>query len=379
MRFRFLLVGLTLVCVLIPAASAQAQANRTWVSGVGDDANPCSRTAPCITFAGAISKTAEGGEINAIDAGGFGPVNITKAITIDIRNVHGGPATGGAPYAVQVNAGADDDVVLRGLDILGTGPGGGCAPYGGVNGIRVLSARSVRIEDTTIARMAQNGVRVAPTAADTKVLMNRVEIGQTCGAGLEVAPGAGRKADVSVVASSIFQAGKGVLAGEGAHVWLKNSSITGNAVGLETAGNGIIDSYWGTNHLTGNTVDGSPTNVLGAPPATSTTIVKETVVERVPAAAAPLPTPVSPVAPAVVAPPPGPSLTPRCVVPRLTGLTIARATARLRAAGCTLGRRTPKATRSARRVGRVTAQGVAPGTSVPAGRRVAVTVGRRAR
>src|ERR1700720_1556194 len=62
---------------------AHAQATRTWVSGVGDDANPCSRTAPCMTFAGAITKTAAGGEIDALDPGGFGAVTITKSITID--------------------------------------------------------------------------------------------------------------------------------------------------------------------------------------------------------------------------------------------------------------------------------------------------------
>jgi hypothetical protein len=71
-----------LVASLLSSA-AQAQATRTWVSGVGDDANPCSRTAPCKTFAGAISKTAPRGEINALDPGGFGAVTITKAITID--------------------------------------------------------------------------------------------------------------------------------------------------------------------------------------------------------------------------------------------------------------------------------------------------------
>src|SRR5580692_11401439 len=63
-------------------APAQAQATRTWVSGVGDDANPCSRTAPCKTFAGSISKTAPGGEINCLDPGGFGALTITKAIAI---------------------------------------------------------------------------------------------------------------------------------------------------------------------------------------------------------------------------------------------------------------------------------------------------------
>src|ERR1700754_1920495 len=94
------------------AAPAFAQATRTWVSGVGDDANPCSRTAPCKTFGGAISKTAAGGEINAVDSGGFGAVTITKAITIDTTSVLGGVLNSGV-NGVIVNAGVNDDVVLR--------------------------------------------------------------------------------------------------------------------------------------------------------------------------------------------------------------------------------------------------------------------------
>src|SRR5947208_14912941 len=73
----------TAFCLVLGASMAQAQATRTWVSGVGDDANPCSRTAPCKTFAGAISRTAVGGEIDALDPGGFGTLTITKSITID--------------------------------------------------------------------------------------------------------------------------------------------------------------------------------------------------------------------------------------------------------------------------------------------------------
>src|SRR5215510_5996234 len=76
-------IALSAAVVLVAATSAHAQATRTWVSGVGDDANPCSRTAPCKTFAGAISKTAIGGFINVLDPGGVGTVTITKSITID--------------------------------------------------------------------------------------------------------------------------------------------------------------------------------------------------------------------------------------------------------------------------------------------------------
>src|SRR5207253_8119005 len=83
-KFRFTLNVLAIAIFTFAFASmAQAQATRTWVSGVGDDANPCSRTAPCKTFAGAISKTAKDGEISVLDPGGFGAVTITKAITID--------------------------------------------------------------------------------------------------------------------------------------------------------------------------------------------------------------------------------------------------------------------------------------------------------
>src|SRR5436305_14565865 len=101
---------------------ASAQATRTWVSGVGDDANPCSRTAPCKTFAGAISKTAPSGEINVLDPGGFGGVTITKAITIDGGGMLSCVLVSGT-NAIIVEAGANDTVVLRGLDIDGLGTG----------------------------------------------------------------------------------------------------------------------------------------------------------------------------------------------------------------------------------------------------------------
>jgi hypothetical protein len=63
--------GLLASLVALASAPAHAQATRTWVSGVGDDVNPCSRTAPCKTFAGAVSKTVTAGEINCLDSGGF--------------------------------------------------------------------------------------------------------------------------------------------------------------------------------------------------------------------------------------------------------------------------------------------------------------------
>src|SRR3954466_4973295 len=98
---------LALLLIAIPGSgggeqNVEAQATRTWVSGVGDDANPCSRTAPCKTFAGAISKTAGGGTINCLDPGGFGGVTITKSMTIDCHYTEGGVLVSGT-NAIVVN------------------------------------------------------------------------------------------------------------------------------------------------------------------------------------------------------------------------------------------------------------------------------------
>ncbi|MDH2344386.1 right-handed parallel beta-helix repeat-containing protein [Bradyrhizobium sp. SSUT77] len=126
-----------LFVTLIASQPAHAQATRTWVSGVGDDANPCSRTAPCKTFAGAISKTAAGGEINCLDPAGYGAVTIVKAISIYCEGVVGSILASGT-NGINVNAAATDHVVLRGLDIEGGGTG--------LKGINVLQAASVVIE-----------------------------------------------------------------------------------------------------------------------------------------------------------------------------------------------------------------------------------------
>src|SRR5262245_27358756 len=96
------------VLVAVAAAPAKPQATRTWVSGVGDDANPCSRTAPCKTFAGAISKTATGGEINVLDPGGFGGVTITKSITISSEGFEAGVLVSGT-NAIIINATTTSD------------------------------------------------------------------------------------------------------------------------------------------------------------------------------------------------------------------------------------------------------------------------------
>jgi hypothetical protein len=255
-----LLTAALLSAVLMSAFAAQAdaQASRTWISGVGDDANPCSRTAPCKTLAGAISKTAAAGEINAIDPGGFGAVTITKSITIDLTTTGRGGVLTSATNAITVNAGVNDNVTLRGLEIHNAGA---CAS---TNGVNVLGANSVRIEDSTIAQY-NNGVRVAPSAAagDPSVLLNRVELTNNCATGVIAEPLDPRTTNVAVRDSTITNSGTAIRALAGAHVWVSGSTIFDNALAFAPVGTGAIESY-ADNRVFGNTSNGTPTATLNA-------------------------------------------------------------------------------------------------------------------
>src|SRR3954462_1191264 len=150
------------------AAPSQAQ-TRTWVSGVGDDLNPCSRTAPCKTFAGAISKTAQDGEISVLDPGGFGPVTITKSITINGTHGQGygsilAALTNGVIINITDAADVRKIVRLRSLDINGASTG--------LDGIKILAANRVYIEDCNIDGFTNNGIRDNRTVANVQLFVS---------------------------------------------------------------------------------------------------------------------------------------------------------------------------------------------------------------
>ncbi|MES2796817.1 MAG: hypothetical protein V4683_12675 [Bacteroidota bacterium] len=225
-----------------------AQATRTWVSGVGDDANPCSRTAPCKTFAGAISKTAAGGEINALDPGGFGGVTITKSIIISAIGVEGGILISGTS-AIIINAAATDLIVLKGLDIEGLANGTS------TNGINILSAQSVLVEDCTIngfnAAATGNGINVSPAANPVKVIVQNTRI-SNCTKGINVAPSGAVVADVNLLGILIGLNVTGINStGTGATVRLSNSSLFNNTTAVSNSTGKVIS--FGNNNFGGNT------------------------------------------------------------------------------------------------------------------------------
>jgi hypothetical protein len=153
----------TMMLALLAPALAFAQATRTWVSGVGDDANPCSRTAPCKTFAGAISKTAPAGEISVLDPGGFGAVTITKSITLNGDGTLASILVSGT-NAVVINAAATDTVIIRNLSFEGINTG--------LSAIKVINAGHVIVENCAIYGFIGNSIEVNSGTANTTDVRN---------------------------------------------------------------------------------------------------------------------------------------------------------------------------------------------------------------
>jgi len=303
---RLLGTALSVVLLVLFASSlANAQATRTWVSGVGDDANPCSRTAPCKTFAGAISKTAVGGEIDCIDPGGFGAVTITKSITID----------GGGTFASILGAGTNGIIIsdsavtptaivtIRNLSIDGAGTG--------FNGIRVLKAKIVYLENLEIFGFTQNGIDGNLSAVATggsSMFLDDVNIQNLSGVssigveihaiggnltayldhvraqrlptgvhvnsggfavirdseiveslvGIEMVNGANARATIENTVLS--NNSTGISAGSTTTTFLSQSTITGCTSGISNAGGTVQSS--GNNRILGNVSDGlTPTIV----------------------------------------------------------------------------------------------------------------------
>ena len=306
------ILGAASLALLIHVAPASAQATRTWVSGVGDDANPCSRTAPCKTFAGAISKTAAGGEINTLDPGGFGALTITKAITIANDSAGEAGVLAAGTNGFVINAAATDKITIRGITFNGVGTG--------VNGIVFNSGASLSVENVSISGFSNYGILVQPSTAgrvniqDTTVesngsgttgggvlvrptgtgsaavdfsttrLVNNVlglrlensiagtgaitaaAVDTTAAgnvySGFVVAQTAGSGAvSLNIDRSASVNNGVGVnLSGTGAVIRVGSSMVTGNGVGINSSTTNLLS--YGNNHVDDNTSPGTAMPVI---------------------------------------------------------------------------------------------------------------------
>ena len=205
---------------LLFPAQAFAQATRTWVSGVGDDVNPCSRTAPCKTFAGAISKTAAGGEISVLDPGGYGALTITKSITINGDGTIASILASGV-NGIIVNAGPTDVVILRNLSINGAGL------TLGVNGVWFQNGGKLYIENTTIYGFGGQGIMFQPVGASS-LFVNRTTISNSAGGAIYVVPQAAGSASASLNAVTMQGNARGLRAEDRSTVVVSNSIASGN-------------------------------------------------------------------------------------------------------------------------------------------------------
>jgi hypothetical protein len=294
-------LGLVLTVCLAALAIvpiAQGQATRTWVSGVGDDANPCGRTAPCRTFAGAIGKTATGGIINVLDPGAYGTVTITKSITLT-----GPPGMGhilaSAVTGIIVN-GANARVIIRNIDISGAGS----PEVSGVRGINFIQGRSLRLENVTIDNFTQHGVFFNSTGnfyannlsitgaqfgvfmqsiggpargtirnltvmdgaygvithgASTNLTLNDCEMGVLGNGGLYAAT----SSRVAVNRCTFRDSGFGIFADINALVRVSDSTIVNNSAGVVTSAGGQVLSR-GNNTLEDNAAGNTFTGLFGA-------------------------------------------------------------------------------------------------------------------
>jgi len=272
-----------LFMICLSPIAAQAQATRTWVSGVGDDANPCSRTAPCKTFAGAISKTAAGGEIDALDPGGFGALTITKAITIDGGGGQVASVLVSGTNGILVAAGPTDVVTLRNLRINGIEG----TPSGGLNGIYYQSGAALHVENCNIFGFTQdgihvgtsaaaallvnetsltnnaNGIQIAPTAGNVRSALVQVRAQDNSGYGFLLNPGSSATgAGTAINDSSALVNGTAGIGVNGGTLYLGNSLIVRNNVGVTITGGSVLS--YKTNMIDGN-LGGNGTPLTGLP------------------------------------------------------------------------------------------------------------------
>ena len=238
-------------CVMAMAPGvSNAQATRTWVSGVGDDANPCSRTAPCKTFAGAISKTAAAGEISVLDPGGFGALTITKAITLSgPEGFEGGVLVAGT-NGILISAGATDSVTIRSLFIEGL-----TTPTPGLNGIKFVSGAALNVLDCVIHGFRSgtpngSGILFAPSAGNSKLTVSNTLISDsgTGGgvAGIDILPTGTASVTATLDRVQVFNSVLGIRAASNSttgtiSTTITNSRVVGNtAVGITNAAGGTV-------------------------------------------------------------------------------------------------------------------------------------------
>ena len=243
--------------LVLASASANAQAMRTWVSGVGDDANPCSRSAPCKTFARGMTQTAKDGEISVLDPGGYGTVIITRSITINGTNGAGyGSILASLATGVIINITDPADVRrtvrLVALDINGTGTG--------IHGVRILDTNlagtSVVIENSRIDGFTGRGISDERTNGG-KLVVSDTTVRHTADSGIRIAAGQMNRIDATLTNVRVHNSAVAALTvNGGAKAMVSNSVFSGSTFGLD------VEQASTSATVDGSTISGNTTGIF---------------------------------------------------------------------------------------------------------------------
>jgi len=155
-------------CLLGAPANA---ADRIGVSArTGVDGAGCGDVAsPCRTFQFAHNAIAAGGQIDILDPGDYGPVDITKSISIvnDGVGVAGVLSVPSGANAVVFDGAATDRVYLRGLTID--------APLGGLNGVLINTAGTAVLTGIDV-RHYLHGINICPLIGPAKFVLSNSRV-----------------------------------------------------------------------------------------------------------------------------------------------------------------------------------------------------------
>jgi hypothetical protein len=225
-KFRFAFRAFALVGLFFAfSAIADAQATRTWVSGsIGVDTNPCSRTAPCKSFAAALALVAVGGEINCLDPHSEGGVVvIEKSITIDCEDTQGSIrafTVNGVNINITDPLDTAKNVRLRGITINGVGTG--------TNGIRIQSGNRLTLEEMVIDGFTAHGVSLETTSGAFSLVVKKTTIRNNVGNGINTSLSGGATATIFVIESLIAANEVGFNQNSATVGVIQNSTLTGN-------------------------------------------------------------------------------------------------------------------------------------------------------
>ena len=268
---KFAAIFCTALAFCAYAAPSHAQATRTWVSGVGNDIDPCSRTAPCKTFAGAISKTATDGEINCLDPGGFGGLTITKSITLNCEYTLGSILVSGTnALVIAPPVGTQIRVTLKGLELEGLGTG--------LDGVRITQGGVIlHMHKIQIRKFTQNGINFAPAVGSELYLSESyISDSATAGgtAGVNIQPSGGVVATSSIENVKLENNGNGFIAngnasGNQSHVLKNVSAVGNNSIGVATNStsnniNLMMQEINSSNNQTGISIGGGTARIGGS-------------------------------------------------------------------------------------------------------------------